>query len=95
MALKWRNKISILDIKRGNVSVTLEQVNDTNPDDIKIIKIFSVSDALIDTPERKQQVIDELERQFHAEKQRKIDEDKIIGSLADDITIAVVGWEAS
>jgi len=94
MAMKWRAKISILDRKRRNVSVTLEQIDDTDPRNIKTLKRFSVLDALIDTPVRKKQVLDELERQHCAQKQRKIDDAKTVGTLAEDIIVAAEGWEA-
>ena len=94
MAIKWRTKVNVLDMKRKNVSVMLEQIDDADPDNIKVLKSFSVLDALIDTPERKQQVFDELERQYHEQKQRDVAEANIIGTLADDITAAVPSWEA-
>jgi len=94
MAITWRTKVSVLDMKRKNVSVTLEQVEDTDPDNIKVLKSFTVLDALIDTPERKQQVFDELHRQYDEEKSKKAMVNEIVGSLADDITTAVTNWEA-
>lgn len=94
MSVKWRTKISVLDTKRRNVSVTLEQVDDADLKNIRVLKSFSVLDALIDTPERKQQVIGELERQYHVEKQKAKDNASIVGTLSDSIKTAAEGWEA-
>lgn len=93
MAITWRNKVSVLDKKRGNVSVTLEQVDDTDPENIKVLKSFSVSDALINTPERKKQVLDELKRQYHEKKQIDADKAEIIGTFTNDVNAAVQSWE--
>lgn len=94
MAIKWRTKISILDRKKKNVSVTLERIDDDDPANIKVLESFAVLDALIDTPERKQQVFDELERQYREKKQEKIDDTETIGTLGDDLKNSAEGWEA-
>jgi len=94
MAIKWETKVKVLDIKRGNVSVTLQQVDDTDPENVKVLKSFSVLDALIDTDMRKQQVFGELERQYNADKQETTTKVGIIGTLANDVTAAANTWEA-
>lgn len=94
MAVKWETKISVLDPKRKNVSVTLQQIDDTDPENVKILKSFSVLDALINTTELKQQVIDELERQYNADKKKVIDDTATIGTLAVEIKTAAESWEA-
>ncbi len=94
MAIKWNTKVNVLDIKRGNVSVTLQQVDDTDPDNVKVLKTFSVLDALIDTDVHKQQVFDELERQYNVDKQDAVTKIGIIGTLTDDVTAAANTWEA-
>jgi len=94
MVIKWRAKISVLDAKKRNVSVTLEQIDDADPESIKVLKSFSVLDALIGTPVLKKQVLDELKRQYYAQKQRKIDDAKTVGTLAEDIVVAAENWEA-
>lgn len=48
----------------------------------------------LDTPERKQQVINELKRQYEAEKQKVIDDAATIGTLGDEIKTAVETWES-
>ena len=94
MAIKWRTKISVLNPERRNVSVVLEQIDDVDPENIKVLKNFSVLDALIDTSERKQQVIDELKRQYEAEKKKIIDNAAIIGTFDTEIITATESWEA-
>lgn len=93
MAITWRTKISVLDSKRGNVSVTLERIDNADLENIKVLNSYSVLDALIDTPERKQQVFDELERQYYAQKQKEIKEVAIIGTLAEDVKAVAETWE--
>lgn len=93
MAIAWRTRISVLT-KRGNVSVTLEQIDNSDLENVKVLKSFSILDALIDTPERKQQVIGDLKRQYKAEKRKVIDDATIIGTLANEIKTAAESWEA-
>jgi len=93
MAISWETKITVLDSKRKNVSVSLKRIDDTDPENIET-KEYSVLDALIDTPERKQQVLNELHRQYAVEKQKIIDDNETIGTLGDDIKTAAENWEA-
>ena len=92
MAIKWETKISVLDVKRGNVRVTLEKVDEdsTDPQDIKttVLNNCTVLDALINTPELKQQVLTELERQYREQEKKKKDNAAIIGTFGTDITDA-------
>lgn len=53
MVIAWRIKITVLDIRRKNVSVILEQVDGADPENIKVLERCTVLDALVDTPERK------------------------------------------
>jgi len=94
MAEIWRTKISVLDRERRNVSVTLEKVDNTDLENIKVLESYSVLDALIDTSERKQQVFDELKRQYQKKKQDDLDDAETIGTLGDDIIVAVENWES-
>jgi len=93
MAITWDVKITVLNPERKNVSVVLEQIDDADPENIKVLKSFSVLDALIDTTERKQQVINELRRQYDVEKQKETNDAEIIGTLEDDIKTTVQSWE--
>jgi len=93
MAITWDVKITVLNPERKNVSVVLEQVDDADLENIKVLKSFSVLDALIDTTERKQQVINELRRQYDVEKQKETNDAEIIGTLEDDIKTTVQSWE--
>jgi len=93
VAIKWRTKVNVLSIERKNVSVTLEQIDDTDAENVKVLKTFSILDALVDTPERRQQVLDELERQYNEEKQNVDAKASIVGTLAEDIIVAAASWE--
>jgi hypothetical protein len=93
MAITWRIKISVLSQKRKNVSVILEQIDNIDLKNIKVLKTFRVLDALIDTPEQKQQIFTELKRQYRADKQKEIDDATIIGTLGEDIVNAAKIWE--
>ena len=94
MAIKWRQTITVLDAKKKNVSITLERIDDTDPENIKVLNRCSILDALINTPELKQQVIKELKRQYQEQKAKVTVDAAIIGTLKDDINIAIVTWEA-
>ena len=93
MAIKWRQTITVLDAKKKNVSITLERIDDTDPENIKVLNRCSILDALIDTPELKQQVIKELKRQYQEQKSKVDIDATIIGTLKDDISVAIVDWE--
>ena len=93
MAIKWEKKIIVLDVKRGNVSVTLNRIDDTDPEKIKFLNTCTVLDALINTPELKQQVVTELKRQYEEQKQKAIDEAAIIGTFEDDLDAVIVEME--
>ena len=96
MAITWRTKISILDVKRGNVSVSLEKVDedDTDPTDIKttVLNKCSILDGLINTPELKQQVINELKRQYQEQEKKKKNDAAIIGTFDTDISNVAKTW---
>ena len=94
MAIKWRQTITVLDAKKKNVSITLERIDDGDPENIKVLNRCSILDALIDTPELKQQVIKELKRQYQEQKAKATVDAAIIGTLKDDITSDIVTWEA-
>ncbi len=97
MAITWEKKITVLDVKRGNVSVTLTRVDidDTDPTDIKrkVLNTCSVLDAIINTPELKQQVTVELKRQYVAQKRKVIDDAAIVGTFNDDLDAAIANME--
>lgn len=93
MAITWEKKITVLDVKRGNVSVTLTHIDDTDPENIKVLNTCTVLDALINTDELKQQVTTELKRQYEAQKQKVIDDAAIIGTFGDDLDAAIVEME--
>ena len=95
MAIKWRQTIRVLDAKKKNVSITLERIDDTDPENIKVLNRCAILDALINTPELKQQVIKELKRQYQEQKAKVTVDAAIIGTLKDDITSAIVTWEKS
>ena len=93
MAIKWEKKIAVLDVKRGNVSVTLKRIDDTDPEKIKILNTCTVLDALINTDKLKQQVTTELKRQYEEQKQKVINDAEIIGTLGDDLDTLIVEME--
>ena len=95
MAIKWKQTITVLDTKKKNVSITLERIDDTDPENIKVLNRCSVLDALINTPELKQQVIKELKRQYQEQKAKVTVDAAIIGTLKDASTSAIVTWEKS
>ena len=96
MAIKWKTKISVLDVKRGNVRVTLEKVDEdsTDPQDIKttILNSCVILDGIINTPELKQQVLTELERQYREQEKKKKDDAAIIGTFDTEIADATATW---
>ena len=94
MAIKWRQTITVLNAKKKNVSITLERIDDTDPENIKVLNRCSILDALINTIKLKQQVIKELKRQYQEQKAKVTVDAAIIGTLKDDITSAIVTWEA-
>jgi len=93
MAITWEKRITVLDEKRGNVAVTLNRIDDTNPENIKVLNSCTILDALINTPELKQQVVTELKRQYEEQKQKAIDDAAIIGTFGDDLDAAIVEME--
>ena len=93
MAIKWRQTITVLDAKKKNVSITLERIDDTDPENIKVLNRCSILDALINTIKLKQQVITELKRQYQEQKAKITVDAAIIGTLKDDISVAIVAWE--
>ena len=95
MAIKWRQTISVLHAKKKNVSITLERIDDGDPENIKVLNRCSILDALIDTPELKQQVIKELKRQYQEQEAKATVDAAIIGTLKGDITSAIGMWEAT
>ena len=94
MAIKWRQTITVLDAKKKNVYITLERIDDTDPENIKVLNRCSILDALINTIKLKQQVITELKRQYQEQEAKVAVDAAIIGTLKDDITSAIVTWEA-
>ena len=95
MAIKWEKKIAVLDVKRGNISVVLKRVDDTDPDKIKVLNTCTVLDALINTNELKQQVITELKRQYEVQKQKVIKEASIVGTFGNDLDATIIEMEKS
>ncbi|KKK72085.1 hypothetical protein LCGC14_2907420 [marine sediment metagenome] len=91
MAITWKKKITVLDVKRGNVSVTLTRVDDTDPQQIKT-SIFTVLDALINTPKLRRQVLDELKRQYQAQKKKVVDDAVVIGTFDKEVDDDVKVW---
>ena len=92
MAIKWEKKITVLDVKRGNVSVTLTRIDDTDPENVKVLNTVTVLDALINTPELKLQVLTELKRQYLAQKKKVIDDAAIIGAFGTEVDNDVKIW---
>lgn len=91
MAIKWEKKVTGLDVKRGNVSVTLKRIDDTDPEDIKTLNTCIILDALINTPELRLQVTTELKRQY--EEQKVINDAATIGVLEDALDALIVEME--
>ncbi len=96
MAIKWKTKISVLDKKRGNVSVVLERVDEdsTDPQNIKteVLNRCTVLDAHINNPELKQQVLTELERQYREQRQKEKNDAAIVGTFDTDISDVAQNW---
>jgi len=92
MAIKWEKIITVLDAKKGNVSITLTRIDDTDPANVKTLNTCSVSDALINTPELRQQVLLELKRQYQSQKQKVIDDAAIAGAFDAEIVADVKMW---
>lgn len=95
--IKWKTKISVLDVKRGNVSVKLDRIDEDNTDseNIKttVLNRCVILDGLINTPELKQQVMNELKRQYQEQEKKKKDDAAIIGTFDTEISDAAKIWE--
>lgn len=93
MAITWRTKISVLDMKRGNVSVILERVDDADLENIKILNTCSILDGLLNTSKLKQQILTELKRQYQEQEKNKKKYVATIETFEKDIVDAAKTWE--
>jgi len=75
MAVRWEVKIKPINIEKETVSVIANLIDDTEPDNVKIIKSFSILNAVIKTAEQRVAIMEHIWNMYQS-------------SLAEDFRVA-------